>query len=312
MSIALPNIKSSNAARKKPKDDADSGQRTLISPLERQHLGVRIILNLILIILIAISLSFLVPLCWLFIGAIKSAPELLQVPPTLLPRHTDWSTYGAAWSDINFGLYFFNTLVITVIGWFIPMTVNICAAYALSKLRPAFGGTIMVLFLSTMTIPGVVYIIPQYLNIVHLGLVNTWWSLWLPGAFSAFNILILKAFFDSIPDELSDAAVLDGANPLQILYHIILPLSRPVISVITIFSIIGSWQQFFGPYLYIIDAAKWPIGTALYVNLRDTNSLPANVQFAAMAIAVIPPLVFYGIFQKQIIKGINLSGFMNA
>ncbi len=304
----------STGVRTGRKERQQEAGRTLISSIERRHTGVRIVLNLILLLLIMGSITYLLPLLWLFIGAIKSAPELLDVPPALLPHVVQWVNYAIAWSDISFGLYFINTIIITFVGWLISMIVNVLAAYSLSKLRPGLSGVIMILFLSTMMIPGVVYIIPQYLNVVNLHLINQWWSLWLPGAFSAFNILILKSFFDSIPAELTDSAVIDGANQVQILFNIILPLSKPVISVITIFAIIGSWQQFFGPYLYITDPNKWPIGTALYVNLSNPANIqvPVNIQFAAMAIAAIPPLLFFAFFQKQVIKGINLSGFMNG
>lgn len=284
--------------------------RSLVSPIERRSWKVRLGLGTISTVLIIISLTFIIPLIWFVLGSLKTGPELLQMPPALLPTNAQWQDFAKAWVAIDWKLYFWNTLVITVVGWAIPMVVTLMAAYSFSKLRPSYGNVVFFLFLTTMMIPGVVYIIPQFLNIKNLGLLNNWFSLWLPNAFSAFNILLMKSYFDSIPNELSDSAVLDGANPLQIFWHIILPLSYPAIAVLTIFALLGGWQQFFGPFLYITDANLWPIGTALYKLLPPTSQM--NIRLACLVIAAIPPLVFFAIFQKQIIKGINLSGFMNG
>ncbi len=285
--------------------------RTLISNLERSHLSVKIFLWIITGLLVLVALTFLVPFFWFISGAFKAPQELLRFPPTLLPDSWHWENFAQAWDKLNFPLYFFNTVIIMIVGWLLPLAVNLAAAYSLSKLRPSYGQIVLFAFLITLMIPGVVYLIPLYLTVVNLHLNDTWLSLWLPGAFSAYSILIAKAFFDGIPNELSDSAVIDGANVFQILFQIILPLSRPLIVVLSIGALIGGWQQFFPGYLYITDPNLWPIGTAIFSSLRGGNTTQ-NIRMAALLITAIPPGLFFLVFQRQVIKGVNLSGFMNG
>lgn len=290
----------------------DAAERTLISPLELRRPAGRLAYWLVFALLLALTLTTIFPLYWMFSGALKSTLELFRMPPTLWPTDPQWSNYPLAWSRLRYSLYFRNTLILALVGWLLQLFVSTTAAFALSKLRPAFGNVLLFLFLSTLMVPREAYLIPQYLTVVRLPLleiqlIDTWWAVWLPGAVSAFNIFVLKAFFDEIPADLTDAARIDGANAWQLFTRIVLPLSRPALAVVSIFAVIGAWKDFFWPFLVLTNADRQPIMVALY-RLAERAQEPLNLIIAALAIASVPPLVLFFLFQRQIIRGITLTG----
>ncbi|MCG8346512.1 MAG: carbohydrate ABC transporter permease [Chloroflexales bacterium] len=290
----------------------DSSERSLISPLELRRFSGKLGYWLVFALLLLLTLTTIFPLYWMFSGALKSTTEMFRMPPTIVPEQANWSNYPLAWSRMRYNLYFSNTLFLALGAWLLQLFVSATAAFSLSKLRPAFGNVILLLFLSTLMVPPAAYIIPQYLTVVHVPLLNvslldTWWAIWLPGAVSAFNIFILKSFFDDIPLDLTDAARIDGANAWQLFVRIVLPLSRPVLAVVSIFSVIGAWKDFFWPFLVLTNVDLQPIMVALY-RLNNRAEEPLNLIVAALAIASVPPLVLFLIFQRQIIRGITLTG----
>lgn len=292
--------------------DADANERTLISPIELRKPGGRIAYWLIFGLLLLLSVTTIFPLYWMFSGALKSTPEIFRATPTLLPEDPQWRNYPLAWSRLRYSLYFRNTLGLALGGWLIQIFVSTTAAYSLSKLKPAFGNVVLFLFLSTLMVPPSAYLIPQYLTVVrvpllNISLIDTWWAVWLPQAVSAFNIFVLKSFFDDIPADLTDAARIDGANAWQVFARIVLPLAKPALAVVSIFAVIGAWKDFFWPYLVLTNADLQPIMVALY-RLSNRSQEPLNLIVAALAIASIPPIVLFIIFQRQIVRGITLTG----
>ncbi len=290
----------------------DANERTLISPLELRRPGGRAAYWLVFALLLLLTLTTVFPLYWMFSGALKSTPEMFRMPPTLVPQDPQWGNYPLAWSRLRYGLYFRNTVILAAVGWFLQLFVSATAAYSLSKLRPAFGNVLLFLFLSTLMVPREAYLIPQYLTVVRMPILNiqlidSWWAVWLPGAVSAFNIFVLKAFFDGIPTDLTDAARIDGANAWQMFTRIVLPLSKPALAVVSIFAVIGAWKDFFWPFLVLTNADLQPIMVALF-RLTNRAQEPLNLIVAALAIASLPPLVIFFLFQRQIIRGITLTG----
>ncbi len=206
-----------------------------------------------------------------------------------------------------------NTLILAGGAVLLQLLVSATAAYALSKLRVAGKGIIQFAFFSTLMVPPIVYLVPQFVNIsdlplINVSLFNSWSGVWLPEAASAFNILLLKSFFDGIPAELTDAARLDGANAWQMFIQIILPLSRPVLAVVTIFTVIASWKDFLWPLLVLADSNLQPLTVALYYLSGVNSNLPFNYLVAGLALASIPPILVFLILQRQIIRGVNLTG----
>jgi multiple sugar transport system permease protein len=293
----------------------DATERSLISPLEARQPGGRILYWLVFTILLALVLSTLFPLYWLFSGGLKPTTEFFRRPPTLIPEQVQWDNYQTAWERLNYVRYFGNTIAIAFGDWAFQLFVTATAAFSLSKLRPAFGNVLLFMFFSTVMVPGAILLIPRYLTVVSLpiidvSLLNTWWAIWLPGAVNGFGIFLLKVFFDSVPDDLTDAARLDGASAWRMFTEIVLPLSKSAIIVLTISTLIASWQEFFWPFLVLAGAPdRQPIMVALYrLGGTISSGIPLNVVIAGTAIAAIPPMVIFFIFQRHIIRGINLTG----
>ena len=306
-------LKSGRTRWRRKATNIEASERTLVSPLVLKRPGGRLLYWLVFVLLLVSTLSTLGPLYWVFSGALKPILELFATPPTFWPMHPIWDNYIQAWNVLQLPRYFLNTLILAGGAVFLQMLVSATAAYALSKLRVAGKGIIQFAFFSTLMVPPIVYLVPQFVNIsnlpfINVSLFNSWGGVWLPEAASALNILLLKSFFDNIPAELTDAARLDGANAWQMFIQIILPLSRPVLAVVTIFTVIASWKDFLWPLLVLADSNLQPVTVALY-HLSGVNSnLPFNYLVAGLALASIPPILVFLILQRHIIRGVNLTG----
>jgi multiple sugar transport system permease protein len=293
----------------------DASERTLVSPLMLERPVGRAIYWTVLALLLVSTLITFGPLYWMFTSALKSSIEIFQSPPTLWPQQPAWDNYATAWNVLRYPLYFGNTLILAAGAVVLQLLVSATAAFALSKLRPVGTGVIQFVIFSTLMVPPVVYLIPQFVNIsslplVHLSLINNWAGVWLPEAASALNILILKSFFDAIPTDLTDAARLDGGNDWHIFTRIILPLSRPALAVVTIFTVVASWKDFLWPLLVLYNPEVQPLSVAIYheAGINSNYPLPFNYLMAGLVLASIPPIVLFLIFQRQIIRGVNLTG----
>src|SRR3984893_16512012 len=295
--------------------EEESFERTLVSSLLLKSPTGRVIYWSVFALLLVLTLITFAPLYWMFSSALKSSIEIFQSPPSVWPMHPAWSNYTNAWSVLQYPLYFGNTLILATGAVVLQLLVSATAAFALSKLHPAGKGIIQFVFFSTLMVPPVVYLIPQFVNIsnlplVHVSLVNNWGGVWLPEAANALNILILKSFFDTIPAELTDAARLDGVNGWQLFSRIILPLSRPALAVVAIFTVVASWKDFLCALLVLSDSNLQPLSVAIYheAGINSTYPLPFNYLMAGLVLASIPPILLFLLFQRQIIRGINLTG----
>jgi multiple sugar transport system permease protein len=283
-------------------------ERTLISPWTLKKRRGRILYWLVFALVITVfTVAFVVPLLWMVLGAMKTAPELARNPPTLLPESFAVGAYGEAWDFMDLAKYFKNTVVVAAGAWLIQLAVQVPAAYALSKLRPALGRWILALMLATLMLPASALLVPTYLAItevpvVEVNLVNSPAAIWLPAAANAFNIYLLKRFFDQIPAELLDAARIDGAGSVTTMVRIVLPLSRPIIAVVSIFSIVAAWKDFIWPLLVLQDPEIQTLSVALQRFEPDT---PINLMLAGLVLASIPMVVAFLVFQRQILAGLT-------
>src|SRR6266568_8068570 len=282
----------------------DASERTLISPQALKQPTGRVIYWTVFALILMSTLVTLGPIYWMFSGALKSGVEIFQSPPTIWPLHPQWSNYSNAWTVLNVQLYLGNSLILAFGAVVLQLLVSATAAFALSKLHPAGKNIIQFGFFCTLMVPPVVYLIPQFVNIsdlplIHVSLINSWAGVWLPEAASALNILILKSFFDTIPTDLTDAARLDGANALQLFTRIILPLSRPALAVITIFTVIASWKDFLWPLLVLSDSHLQPLIVAIYhaSGINSNFPLPFTYLIAGLVLASIPPIILFLLFQ---------------
>ncbi|MEV0094109.1 carbohydrate ABC transporter permease [Streptomyces sp. NPDC050738] len=285
-----------------------STERTLIAPTEMTRRTGRLLYRFILgSTLVGFTIAFVFPLYWMATGALRSSGELADPNPTPLPKSFHPEAYTDAWSSVGLGHYFLNTLILAFGALFFQLVVDVSAAYALSKLRPVLGNVVLGMMLATLMLPVSALLVPTYLTVVdvpiiHANLINSPWAIWLPATANAFNIFILKRFFDQIPAELLDSARIDGAGTLRVLVSVVLPLSRPVLAVVSIFAVVGVWKDFLWPMLVLPDPAKRPITVALNALAED---MPANQLLAGMVMASIPLLVLFLVFQRHIIAGLT-------
>lgn len=287
---------------------ADWSTRTLISQAQmRRGRGRYVYWALLTAVVVGFTLIFIGPLYWMVTGALKSGQEIAQTPPTLWPQDPRLDNYVDAWNQLDLAKLLFNTFYYAAGALVFQLVLDTAAAYALSKLRPAFGNAILGLMLATLMIPAMVLIIPQYvtvidLPIVHISLLDSPFALWLPAVANAFNIFLLKRFFDSIPEEIMSAAIVDGATPLRTLWSIILPMSRPILGVVSIFAVTAVWKDFLWPKLVMPSPSTRTISVGIYAFSGGT---PMNVVVAAAFIAAIPTIIFFLIFQKSIMSGLT-------
>ena len=287
----------------------DVQTRTLISRTQLSRpIAKRVYWVVLVLAILLFAVVFLFPLYWVASSGLKSASEVLANPPTLIPHHVNFSNYSTAWSDFDLGRFIFNTTYYAVGAVLLQLIFDVAAAYALSKLRPVLGNLVLALMLATLMIPATVLVIPNYLTaidvpVLHWSLINSPLAIWLPSVANGFNIFLLKRFFDSIPEELMAAAAIDGAGPLRALWSIVLPMSRPILGVVSIFATVAVWKDVLWPLLVLTDPTKLTVNTGL-LNLTG-DGIPENVLMASLAIASVPTIVFFLVFQRSIMSGLT-------
>ncbi|MEU8463538.1 carbohydrate ABC transporter permease [Streptomyces sp. NPDC029003] len=283
-------------------------ERTLISPVRWSRPRGRILYWSILALVVAgFTLVFLGPLYWMAAGGLKSTEEFARVPPTLVPHSVHTANYSAAWQVMDLARLLANTLYYALGALVCQLVLDVAAAYSLSKLRPVFGKAVLGMMLATLMVPAAVLVVPQYLTVLDVplfqrNLLNSPWVIWLPSVTNAFGIFLLKRFFDSIPGEVLDAAAIDGASALRTLRSVVLPMSRPVLGVVSIFAVVGVWKDFLWPMLTLPDPALQTLNVGIYSLSRG---VPENHLTAALVIASAPTLILFLIFQRNIMGGLT-------
>ncbi|WP_449349485.1 carbohydrate ABC transporter permease [Streptomyces shaanxiensis] len=277
--------------------------RTLVSPaaLARPR-GRAAYWTVFTMVVVLFALAFLFPVYWMVTGAMKSPDEVTRTPPTLLPEQWHLGGYTDAWDLMQLPQHLWNTVVQAAGAWAFQLVLCTAAAYALSRLNPAFGKVILGGILATLMVPAQALVVPKYLTVADLGLLNDPLAIWLPAVANAFNLYLLKRFFDQIPRDVLEAAEMDGAGKLRILWSIVLPMSRPVLGVVSIFALVAVWQDFLWPLMVFSDTDKQPIGVAL---VQLSQNIQLTVLIAAMVIASIPMVALFFVFQRHIVAGIS-------
>ncbi|MGW5654891.1 carbohydrate ABC transporter permease [Streptomyces humi] len=285
-----------------------SATRTLISPatLARPR-GKAVYWSVFTAVVLLFALAFLFPVYWMVTGAMKSPDEIAQTPPTLIPEQWHLSGYTDAWDLMQLPEHLWNTVVQAAGAWAFQLVFCTAAAYALSKLRPAFGKVILGGILATLMVPAQALVVPKYLTVadlplLHTSLLNDPLGIWLPAVANAFNLYLLKRFFDQLPRDVLEAAEIDGAGKLRTLWSVVLPMSRPVLGVVSIFALVAVWQDFLWPLMVFSDTDKQPISVAL---VQLSQNIQLTVLIAAMVIASIPMVALFLVFQRHIIAGIS-------
>jgi multiple sugar transport system permease protein len=262
------------------------------------------------ILLAGLVVGGLGPILWLAKSAITPTNDTITYPMALFPHGAAWDNLRVAWSQVHVGRYFWNTIVIALGSWFVQLVVATTAGYALSVLRPKYARLLTGLLLTTLFVPAVVLLVPLYIEIVHPPLVHhtfidSYWAIWLPAGASAFNVILVKRFFDNLPREIFEAARIDGAGPFRLFSKIVLPMSRPILGVVSVFAVLASWKDFLWPLLVLTDPNKQPLSVRLPTIQSQTE---LGVFLAAMFIACLVPIAGFLIFQRSFLRGTGLGG----
>jgi len=261
------------------------------------------------LVLTFFALFFVVPAWWMITTSLKTIQEVFVYPPTLWPKQVIWSNYPDALKLIPFLLYLRNTLIITVPNLVGTLVASSLAAYGFSRVRWPGRNVVFVLVLSTMMLPYHVTMIPLYVLFIRgLDWGNTFWPLIVPGLFgSAFDIFLLRQFFMTIPMELSDAARIDGCSHTGIFLRIILPLAKPALATVGIFSFLWAWNWFVGPLLYLNRERLWTLALGLQA-YRSAHAVGWNYMMAAATVFTVPIIVLFFFAQRTFIQGITMTG----
>ncbi|GAT72986.1 carbohydrate ABC transporter permease [Microbacterium hydrocarbonoxydans] len=259
------------------------------------------------VVLTAGALACLVPLVWMFLGSFKTPTELAQRPPTFLPASWGLDNYAEALSRFNFLQYLTNSVIVTVAATAITLVINAMAAYALAKYNFRGKNFLFILTLATIMIPLQVILIPVYQVVASLGLVNTLWGMIIPAAATPTGVFLLRQYMLSIPDELIEAARVDGSGEFRTFVQIVLPLCKPALAVVAIFSVMWRWSDFLWPLVVAQSESVYTLPVAL-ARFNAELTVPFNLILAMGVVATIPVLVIFLIFQKQIATGIANTG----
>ena len=258
---------------------------------------------------LGVGALMLFPLVWLVRSSVMDLGQIFVFPPEWVPDPWRWQNYPEALTTIPFFLYFRNTLTILIPSVVGTVVTAALAAYGFSRLRWPGRDLVFNLLLTTLMLPYAVTLIPTFLLWARLDLVNTFWPLILPHWFGGgiFSIFLLRQFFRTIPKELDEAALIDGANPLQILWNIIVPLSRPALIAVAIFAALNSWNDFLGPLIYLNDSRNFTLALGL-AEFTGLYSSQWHLLMAASTVVIVPVIVLFFFAQRYFIEGIALTG----
>lgn len=260
-------------------------------------------------LLVFFSAFFILPWVWMISTSLKNPHELAVWPPIWIPNPIRWDNYAQAFAQAEFSRFFLNTLSIALPSVVGALLSNSLVAYGFSRIRWPGRDAVFAVVLATMILPGFVTFIPLYIIFHRLGWINTYAPLVVPIYFaSPFFIFMLRQFFMGLPAELSDAAKVDGASEFAIFWQVILPLARPALTVVALFQFIGSWNDYFGPLIYLSDKSLYTVSLGI-ANMRGVYGFSNYAWImAATVMSIVPIIVLFFFAQRTFIEGIALTG----
>ncbi|HKV68678.1 MAG TPA: carbohydrate ABC transporter permease [Gaiellales bacterium] len=274
-------------------------------------------------LLIVGSLIFMAPFAWMVVASFKHLDDIFTYPPTWIPHNPTFSNYRDFWHSQNVARWFFNSAFVTLTIVAAQTVLSAMAAYCFAKRTFPFRDGLFLIGLGTMAIPAAVLLVPQYLVLKHVpmfggndfmgngghGWLDSYWGLIVPNGFNMFSIFMMRQYMRSIPDELIDAAKVDGAGHFRIFAKVVVPLSKPVIAVTAIFAFNFYWNNFQTPLIIISSPDHYtvPLGLALFV-ASAAHRTSWDLVMAGSVLATLPVLIAFLVFQRYIVRGIALSG----
>jgi multiple sugar transport system permease protein len=286
-----------------------NSERSILSSFDFKRWQVKLGYSIMVLIIALIVVSMLYPFLNTLLSSLKTTEEFFAFPAPFFPKDWLFHNYIDAWHVIPMLMFLKNTLMIFIGTAIFALVFIGMASFALSHMRVPFKKVVMLFFLSTLMIPSATYLIPNFLNLQSLGLLNSYWAFWLPAGANAFYLLLMKNFFDGLHKELFEAGRMDGASEFLCFVRIAVPLSVPILMTLIIFYFSSTWNEFYWPSLVMLDKEMYPLATGIFRYVVYSGStIQWNVKFAVLSITMVPPLVFFLIFQRFIIGGLNVAG----
>ncbi len=256
---------------------------------------------------ILVTIVMLLPFAWMLSASLKLSRDVFAFPIEWIPSQPRWENYVEIWTKIPLALFIYNTSKLTIIVTLLQLLTSSFAAYAFAKLHFPYKNTLFLGYIATIAMPWQVYMVPQFLLMREFGLNNTHLALIFLQAFTAFGVFLMRQFYMSIPNELCEAARIDGMNEYQIWAKIMLPLSKPALSTLTIFTFVTTWNDFLGPMIYLTKTELKTIQIGLRMFISQ-YSAEYGLIMAASVVALIPVLVVFLALQRFFVEGVASTG----
>lgn len=259
------------------------------------------------VLLVIGGLSMLLPFVWMLVSSLQSRTQLYQIPPVWIPSPPRWANYGEVWVSINFARYFLNSCIVSTIVTVFAVLLSAMGGFSFAKYEFPGKKALFVYFIATLMIPYQVTLIPLFLIFRHLGLLDTYLALILPGLTSAFGIFMMRQFISGIPEDLLDSARIDGSREAGIFWRVILPNTKPALSALAVFVFIGIWNDFIWPLVVISSDELKPIQVGL-ASFVQQHSASWHLVMAGATCALLPVIVVFLVFQRQFVAGVVFTG----
>lgn len=256
---------------------------------------------------IVVTIVMLLPFAWMLSASLKLSRDVFAFPIEWIPSQPRWENYVEIWTKIPLALFIYNTSKLTIIVTLLQLLTSSFAAYAFAKLHFPYKNTLFLGYIATIAMPWQVYMVPQFLLMREFGLNNTHLALIFLQAFTAFGVFLMRQFYMSIPNELCEAARIDGMNEYQIWAKIMLPLSKPALSTLTIFTFVTTWNDFMGPMIYLTKTELKTIQIGLRMFISQ-YSAEYGLIMAASVVALVPVLVVFLALQQFFVEGVASTG----
>lgn len=259
------------------------------------------------IVLIIGAAIMVVPFIWMFLTSVKTLGESTAVPPVIFPESFQWSNYSKVFVNLPFYTFYWNTIITTIFKTIGQVVICSLAAYAFARIEFPGRNFFFLLALSVLMVPGQVFLIPQYMIMKNLGWLNSLQALIVPGLFSAFGTFLLRQFFMTLPKELEESAKLDGCSTFRTFWQIMLPLAKPGLIALAIFTILWSWNDLMWPLIVNTSPDKMVLSAGL-ASLQGEHGTNYTILMAGSILAIWPMIVIFLVFQRSFIEGIALTG----
>ncbi|GGF42307.1 sugar ABC transporter ATP-binding protein [Microbacterium sorbitolivorans] len=259
-------------------------------------------------VLIVAAAAMLTPFFWMVMSSLKDANSVFSVPVRWIPEVFVWENYVEIWTRSDIGTWIRNTLILSVTVTALQVLTGSFAAYGFSRITFPGRNLLFLLYVATIAVPWQSYMIPQFILLSNAGVANTLWSIILLQAFGAFGVFLMKQFYETVPEDLSEAARLDGLSEYGIWWRIMLPLSVPAIASLSLLTFVNTWNDYLGPLIYLRDSSLWTMQLGLKNFVSSLYDTDYGVLFAGLVISVVPIAVIFLLGQRFFVEGIATSG----